>query len=245
MIERQDLFLKYRETGDIAIRNEIVLLYMDTVKYTALHLRNVYAKGYDADDLINEGVLALISATETFDVTRQIKFETYASLKVKGAIIDYIRKQDWVPRRVRRFGRELDNAYGMLYNELNRCPTNQELADYMELTMEQFEKKLSDTAGANVLSFEELLYQDNFAAIDSDESFADRQLYSKEQKQVIAEAIASLKPKEQQVVSLYYYEKLKLREIAEVLNVSESRVSQIHSKCMLILKQKLEKYIKE
>jgi RNA polymerase sigma factor for flagellar operon FliA len=237
-----ELFQRYKESGDISIRNEIVLLYMDNVRYTALSLRNIYAKGYDVDDLVNEGVIALIAATETFDLDRGVKFETYATLKIKGAIIDYIRKQDWVPRRVRKFGRQLDEAYGTLYNELGRQPENQELADYMGITIEQFDKTLSDTASANTLSFEELLYEDNFTSYNG-EDFADCRLYAKEQKQVVIDAIATLTPKEQQVVSLYYYEKLKLREIADVLGVTESRVCQIHSKCMLLLKRKLEDYI--
>jgi len=243
-----ELFQKYKATGDISIRNEIVLLYMDTVKYTALNLRNIYAKGYDVDDLVNEGVIALIAAAETFDLDRGFKFETYATIKVKGAIIDYIRKQDWIPRQVRRFGRELDEAYGTLYHKFDRHPTNHELAEHMGLTDEQFTKRLADTAGVNTLSFEELLYEDNFSVyngLNPSEDLADSRLYAKEQKRVIADAIASLNPKEQQVVSLYYYEKLKLREIAEVLGVTESRVCQIHSKCMLLLKQRLEGYIKD
>ena len=239
---KQDLFYKYKETGDIEIRNEIVLLYMETVKNSALALRNIYAKGYDADDLVNEGVIALIAAVETFDTERGVKFETYASLKIKGAIIDYIRKQDWVPRQVRKFARELNNAYGELYNELCRNPTNKELAEYLGLNKEQFEKRLADTVNANTLSFEELLYEDNFSK-KTETDLNQNKIFSNEQTKVISEAIAELKPKEQQVVSLYYYEKLKLKEIADVLGVTESRVCQIHSKCMLLLKQKLEHYI--
>jgi RNA polymerase sigma factor for flagellar operon FliA len=242
LTEKIELFYKYNENKDVEIRNEIVLCYMDTVKYCAHALRNTYAKGYDVQDLVNEGVIALIAAVETFDIERGVKFETYASLKIKGAIIDYIRKQDWVPRQVRRFGRELNEAYGVMYNELSRHPTNQELADYMGLTKEQFAKRLTDTVAINTLSFEELLYEDNFNV--SSGGLADNRLYVKEQRQVIAQAIASLNTKEQQVVSLYYYEKLKLREIAQVLGVTESRVCQIHSKSMLLLRQKLECYIK-
>jgi RNA polymerase sigma factor for flagellar operon FliA len=237
-----DLFRKYRKTHDVTIRNEIVLLYMDTVRFSALALRNLYAKGFDVEDFVNEGVIALIKAVETFDSERGVKFETYATLKIRGAIIDYIRKQDWIPRPVRQFARELDTAFGVLYHRLDRQPTNTELAEYMGLTEEQFAKRLGDTAGANTLSFEELLYEDNFGTGNAD--YADRELYAREQKAVIAQAIAELKPQEQKVISLYYYEKLKLREIAEVLGVTEGRVSQIHSKCMLVLKAKLENYIR-
>jgi len=246
LTDKLELFKKYKETGDVGIRNEIVLCYMDTVKYVTLSLRNVYAKYGDTDDLVNEGVIALIAATETFDLNRGVKFETYATLKIKGAIIDYVRKQDWVPRQVRKFGKELDEAYGALYNELGRHPRNQELAEYMGITKEQLAKKLADTAGANTLSFEELLYEDNFSNYDgfNGAEFADRRVYEKEQKQVIADAIAGLNPKERQVVTLYYYEKLKFAEIAKVLSVTESRICQIHSKSMLLLRRKLENYIK-
>jgi RNA polymerase sigma factor for flagellar operon FliA len=237
------LFKKYKESGDVGIRNEIVLLYMDTVRFSALALRNMYAKGYDADDLVNEGVIALIAAVESFDLSRGVKFETFASFKIKGAIIDYIRKQDWIPRSVRKFGRELNDAYGVLYHQLGRNPTNRELAEYMELTKEQFAKRLADTANVNTLSFEELLYEDNFNL--KGEFNPGAGIYGKEQTRVIASAIEELGEKERQVISLYYYEKLKLREIAEVLGVTESRVSQIHSKCMLLLKKKLEYYIKD
>jgi RNA polymerase sigma factor for flagellar operon FliA len=220
---------------------------MDTVKYITLSMRNVYAKYGDTDDLVNEGVIALISAVETFDLNRGVKFETYATLKIKGAIIDYVRKQDWVPRQIRKFGKELDEAYGALYNQLGRYPENQEIADYLGIDREQLEKRLADTAGANTLSFEELLYEDNFNSIDKlggQAEFADREIYEKEQKQVIADAIASLNPRERQVVTLYYYEKLKFNEIAKVLGVTESRVCQIHSKSMLLLRRQLENYIK-
>jgi RNA polymerase sigma factor for flagellar operon FliA len=220
---------------------------MDMVKYITLSMRNIYVKYGDTDDLVNEGVIALISAVETFDLNRGVKFETYASLKIKGAIIDYVRKQDWVPRQVRKFGRELEEAYDALYNELGRNPRSQELADYMGIDREQLDKRLADTVGVNTLSFEELLYEDNFNNIDRLNDlteYADHEIYEKEQKQVIADAIASLNPKGRQVVTLYYYEKLKFNEIAKVLGVTESRVCQIHSKSMLLLKRQLENYIK-
>ncbi|MCL1832078.1 MAG: FliA/WhiG family RNA polymerase sigma factor [Oscillospiraceae bacterium] len=247
-----ELFYKYKESGDLTLRNEIVLLYMDLVSQIAAITRNMYAKGYDVDDLVNEGVIALIASVEAFDPGRGIKFETYAKVKIRGAIIDYIRAQDWVPRRVRKFGRKLDTAYGVLYNELGRTPTNSELAEHLELTDTQFKQLLSDTAAVNTLSFEEMLYEDNISVFNASmygtsatgSGGVDARLYAQERKQVIAEAIAQLKPKEQQVVSLYYYENLKLIEIAEVIGVTESRVSQIHSKCMLLLKTKLEHYIK-
>ncbi|MCL2107894.1 MAG: FliA/WhiG family RNA polymerase sigma factor [Oscillospiraceae bacterium] len=247
MTDTTALFEKYKITRDVELRNELVLIYMHVVKYAAVSLRNAYSKYGDHDDIVNEGVIALIGAVETFDMERGVKFETYASLKIKGAVIDYVRKQDWIPRQVRKFGRELDDAYNSLYNDLGRSPTNNEIADFMGLTREKLAKSMADAACSMTLSFEELLYEDNFSNMTNRGLLgneADRGVYEKELKRVIAEAIDSLKPKEKQVISLHYYEKLKLREIAAVLGVTESRVCQIHSKSMLHLKRKLEEYIK-
>ncbi|MCL2077187.1 MAG: FliA/WhiG family RNA polymerase sigma factor [Oscillospiraceae bacterium] len=238
------LFKKYKVTRDVELRNELVLMYMHVVKYVAMSLRNVYAKYGDLDDIVNEGVIALISAVDTFDVERGVKFETYANLKIKGAVIDYVRKQDWIPRQVRKFGKELDETYNNLYNELGRAPTNNEISEKMGLTREKFAKNMADAASTVTLSFEELLYEDNFSDKGLTSNDADRRLYEKELKQIIADAIDTLNPKEKQVISLHYYEKLKFNEIAKVIGVSESRVCQIHSKSMLNLKRKLEEYIK-
>ncbi len=246
-VDSQTLFAKYKESKDIGIRNELVLMYMNIVKYVAISLRNIYAKYGDFDDIVNEGVIALISAVETFDLDRGVKFETYANLKVKGAIIDYVRRQDWIPRQVRKFGRELDEAYNHLFNELGRHPTNQEIANYMGMTKEKLAKNMADVAGTITLSFEELLYEDNFdtRASSSAGEEADKSMYERELKTVIANAIESLNPKEKQVISLHYYERLKFNEIAKVLGVTESRVCQIHSKSMLLLKRRLEEYIRK
>ena len=232
---------EYRETGNINIRNDIILRYLDLVRIIAVSLRNIYSKYASTDDIINEGVIALIGAIDTFDLDKNVKFETYANLKIKGAIIDYVRKQDWVPRQVRRFGKDMEAAYNQLYITLDRRPTNLEIAEFMGITKERLAKGMAEAAGSITLSFEELLYEDNFNVEGSDG--ADSELYKKELKTVIASAISQLKPKEQQVVTLYYYEKLKFSEIAQVLEVSESRVCQIHSKAMLILKHSLQEYM--
>ncbi len=237
------LFEQYQKTKDIGLRNDIVLRYMDLVKYVAVSARGTYCKYAEIDDIVNEGVLALIKAVESYDLQRGVKFETYAAIKIKGAIIDFVRKQDWIPRQVRKFGRTLDAAYNELFNQLDRHPTNQELADYMGMPKEKLLRAMADLAGANTLSFEELLYEDNVENLDiMGEGSADQSLYEKELREVLTAAIDQLKPKEKQVISLYYYEKLKFGDIAKVLGVTESRVCQIHSKAMLFLKRKLQEY---
>lgn len=238
------LFEQYQTTRDIGLRNDIVLRYMDIVKYVAVSTRGIYCKYAEMDDIVNEGVLALIKAVETYDLQRGVKFETYAAIRIKGAIIDFVRKQDWIPRQVRHFSKKLEDAYNQLYSQLDRHPTNQELADFMEIPKEKMLRAMADLAGTTTLSFEELLYEDNIDNFDIlGEGTADQPLYEKELREVLAKAIDELKPKEKQVISLYYYEKLKFGDIAKVLGVTESRVCQIHSKAMLLLKRKLQDYM--
>ena len=236
------LFEQYRLTKDVGLRNDIVLRYMDIVKYVAVSTRGIYCKYAEMDDIVNEGVLALIKAVESYDLERGVKFETYAAIRVKGAIIDFVRKQDWIPRRIRHFGHTLDAAYNALYTQLDRHPTNQELADYLEMPKEKLLKAMADLTGAATLSFEELLYEDNFEDMEQGGLSADQEMYDKELREVLTAAINELKPREKQVISLYYYERLKFGDIAKVLNVSESRICQIHSKAMLLLKRKLKEY---
>jgi len=235
---------EYRETQDINLRNDIILRYLDLVRLLAMSLRNIYIKYASPDDIVNEGVLALISAIDTFDLDRGVKFETYANIKIKGAIVDFVRKQDWIPRPVRTFGRELDAAYNELFTKLGRHPKNAELAEYMGLSRDMLEKRMAESAGAVTLSFEELLYEDNFDIMETEDA-ADAAMYKAEQKQVIADAINNLSDRAKQVITLYYYEQLKFSEIAKVLSLTESRVSQIHSKAILFLKHELAEYMQK
>ncbi len=239
-----ELLQKYRLTGDINIRNEIVLIHMDTVRIITCSMRNVFSGYAETDDIVNEGVIALISAIEGYDFEKGVKFETYAGIKIKGAIIDYMRKLDRVPRQIRKLSKQLDEMYAQLNSKLGRAPTNEELAEAMNLTEDQLTRLLSNTAGMITLSFEELMYEDNLdKSISNHSETADTRMYEKEKKKVIIEAIQSLSDKEREVVTMYYYEKMKYSDIAKVLGITQSRVCQIHSKAMLMLKTKLEGYI--
>jgi len=233
----------YKQTGDIALRNEIVLNNMGLVRACAMSMRNMYVKFGETDDVVNEGVLALMDAIESFDPAKGAKFETYASLKIRGAIIDYIRKQDWIPRNVRKFARSLDKANSMLYNLNGRVPTNAELADYLGMDEDKLLKQMADCSCTITLSFEELLYEDNIdePAVDAP---SDSGLLREEMSRELASAIDELRDKERQVIILYYYKNMKYSDIAKALGVSESRVCQIHTKAVLLLKAKLEPYFK-
>ncbi len=241
------LLEEYSMNHSEAVRNEIVLKNLGLVRACALSLRNTYIKYGEVDDVVNEGVIALMDAIESFDPTKGAKFETYASLKIRGAIIDYVRKQDWVPRPVRKFARDLDKANSILYNQYDRPPTNAELAEYLEISEEKLLRGMADASNTVTLSFEELLYEDNFeegSAAYAGVEATDSRLLRQELRAVIAGAIDSLKEKERQVVTLYYYKSMKYSDIAKVIGVSESRVCQINTKATLALKAALEPYIK-
>ena len=233
----------YQQSGDIALRNQIVLNNMGLVRSCAMSMRNMYIKFGDTDDVVNEGVIALMDAIESFDPSKGAKFETYASLKIRGAIIDFLRRQDWIPRNVRKFARTLDKANSMLYNLNGRAPTTAELAEHLGLDEDKLLKQMAECSCTITLSFEELLYEDNIdePAIDVP---SDSGLLRDEMSREIANAIETLKDKERQVVTLYYYKNMKYSDIAKALGVSESRVCQIHTKAVLLLKAKLEPYFK-
>lgn len=234
---------EYQQSGDIFLRNEIVLKNMGLVRACAMSLRNMYIKYGEVDDVINEGVLALMDVIETFDPAKGAKFETYATLKIRGAIVDYIRKQDWIPRQIRKFARDLDNANSLLYNLNNRPPTTEELAEYLGMPESKLLKNMADAACTVTLSFEDLLYEDNFDEA-SPAAPTDQRLLKEEMSDILAKAIDGLKEQERQVITLYYYKNMKYSDIAKVLGVSESRVCQINAKAVLSLKAALEPYVK-
>lgn len=241
------LLLRYKETGDKALRNDLILAYMNIVKYAAVSTRNMYLKYAETDDIINEATVALMTAIDSFDTKRGVKFETYASIKVRGAIIDYIRRQDFIPRSVRRFAREYDTAFSELYSQLDREPTLNEIADYMHMPPEKVESFTAQAAAAQTLSFETLLNDNGFDIpdkADEDGMWApEASIHRQEKYKYLTEAIKQLKEKERLVVTLYYYEKLKFYDIGRVMDISESRVCQIHSQAVQKMKKFLSSYL--
>lgn len=248
--ELSALWDAYTESRDQNLRNDLVMHYSNLVKMIALRMRGTYKNYAQLDDVVNQGIITLIDAVEKFDASKGFKFETFASIKVKGSIIDYIRSQDWVPRRLRKLSGDVDEMYNKLYSDLGRQPTNAELAKALNVTTEQLDRALESTYNYTLLSYEEVVWQKMSAmgdepATDSVEESPERKLMEKELREQIGAAIDSLNERERTVVSLYYYEKLKLKEIADVLGVSESRVCQIHSSAILKMKKTMKDYIYE
>lgn len=246
-IPHYDMWIIFQETKSIEIRNKIILEYGTLVKKIAMKTVGNYQYFNHMDDIVNEGVIALMDAVEKFDLRKQVKFETFASIKIKGAMIDFIRKQDCFPRRIKKMAREISNAESFLGCELGRSPTQAELADYLNLTNAELDKMQLEVYSLNVYSFEQIMYETNSESIMSNylannKDIPEQLLAEKEVCSMLAEAIKRLKENEQIVISLHYKEQLKIKDIATILKISDSRVSQIHSNALKKLKITMDKY---
>ena len=241
------LWARYKDASDSDARDELILNFSPLVKYVAGRLASSLPQMVDTADLISYGIFGLIDAIEKFDLERGIKFETYAIARIKGAIIDELRAMDWVPRSVRSRAREIEQAYVALENELRRVPDDQEVANRMGISLKEFHGILTKLSYTSVVSFEELWVggdrDDPQSAIGSirDEAAEDpvALFESVEVKDILADAIERLPEREKTVIALYYYEGLTLKEIGQVLGVTESRVSQLHTKSVLRLRARL------
>jgi RNA polymerase sigma factor FliA len=245
-ISTADLWLEYGQSRNHNVRNMIVVQYSYIVKCIALKTVGRYQHFNYMDDIVNEGLIALLDAVEKFDPEKKVKFETYASIKVRGAMIDYIRKQDCFPRRLKRIAKNIIEAENVLNHQLGRTPTDKELAEFLQVSLTDYEKMQTETCALNMLSFEEMIYEKGLENIEislaSDPIRGPEQVVAeKELQEVLAQYIELLNDKEQIVVSLYYKEQLKIKEISSVMGISDSRVSQIHSNAL----RKLKKYLME
>jgi len=200
-------------------------------------------------DLISYGLIGLISAIERFDLGREIKFETYAIPRIRGAIIDELRSLDWVPRSVRARAREIERANAKLEHKLQRAPTDEEMANELEMSMEDFQEALVQISHSTIAALDELWTVsdssgDQISLLDTlqdpDAPDPEKIVDQSELKDRVADAIARLPEREKLVIALYYYENLTLREIGEVLGVTESRISQLHTKAVLRLRSRLQ-----
>jgi len=248
-IELRDLWKRYKVDGDAGARERLVVAYSPMVKFVAGRLGAGLPSHVDDADLISYGLMGLIGAIERFDPERGIKFETFAMTRIRGAIIDELRSLDWVPRSVRSRAREIEAAQVKLEHELQRAPSEAELATKLGIDEEELQSSLLEIANSSVYALDELWTVsdssgDQVSLLDtiSDPRADDPQesLDSSEIKDRLTDAIGSLPEREQLVVALYYYETLTLREIGEVLGVTESRVSQLHTKAVMRLKSHLQ-----
>lgn len=244
-----ELWKKFKETNDPKIRNELIIKYSYLVKCIALQLRGVYKQFAEVDDIVNEGIITLIDAINKYDLDKSTRFGTYATIRIRGSIIDYVRKQDWVPRRIKKLAKEIDEAETNLRVKLGREPSVLEMSESLNISVKEYNKRLSETSSLNVLSFEQILNDkltDGIEIKNSDmpkEDSPENNVDSIELREVLAQSIDGLTEREKMIISLYYYEELKLKDISKILKVSESRVCQIHSNAVKKLRDQLSRYI--
>jgi RNA polymerase sigma factor for flagellar operon FliA len=247
-VELRDLWRRYKTNGDQRARERLVVAYSPLVKYVAGRMATGLPAHVEEGDLISYGLVGLINAIERFDLSREIRFETYAITRVRGAILDELRALDWVPRSVRARAREIERAHAKLEAKLHRVPTDEEIAGEIGLTVDELNDALLAIANSSVTALDELwavsdASGDSVSLLDTlpDQNAADPEkvVDANELKDRIADAISRLPEREKLVIALYYYENLMLREIGEILGVTESRVSQLHTKAVLRLRARL------
>jgi RNA polymerase sigma factor FliA len=245
----EEIWQRYRQSRDKALRDRLILNYAPLVKYVAGRISTSLPAHVDEGDLVSYGLLGLIGAIERYDPAREIKFETYAISRIKGSIIDELRSLDWVPRSVRSRAREIERAMLELENRLKRPPTDEEVANEIGITVDEFQDSLTAISRSSVAALDELWQistggGDTVSLIDTiEDPHADdpsKAMSQTEVREALADAIQRLPEREKLVITLYYYEELTLREIGEVLSVTESRVSQLHTKAILRLKVRLQ-----
>ena len=247
-VELRELWRLYKTDGDEKARERLVVAYSPLVKFIAGRMASGLPSHVEESDLISYGLLGLIGAIERFDMEREIKFETFAVARIKGAIIDELRSLDWVPRSVRARARQVEKAHAKLEAINQRSPSDEEMADELEMTVEEFQDILLDIANSSVLALDDLwTFADpeggsQVSILDTikDPTGVDpeAEASASELKDRLADAIESLPERERLVIALYYYENLTLREIGEVLGVTESRVSQLHTKAVIGLRSR-------
>ncbi|UCF97664.1 MAG: RNA polymerase sigma factor WhiG [Spirochaetaceae bacterium] len=243
----EDLWRIYKKQRDTKIRDFFVKQYAPLVKYVAGKVAIGMPNNVEFDDLVGFGVFGLFDAIEKFDPDKHVKFKTYAVTRIRGAIFDELRTIDWVPRSVRQKTREVEETIRKLEASLGRAATDEEIAKSMRMNIKDFHNLMLKISGTSVLSLNEVWYsgEDNdkmsiVESIESPSSLNPDSIVEKEEiKRIIVEAINELPEKEKKVLVLYYYEDLTLKEIGEVLEVTESRISQLHTKAILRLRAKL------
>ena len=246
-VERQKIWEKYTKNPTQEMRAQIIIEYAPLVKIVAGRLSMYLGGNVEYEDLVSYGVFGLIDAIDKFDTNKDVKFETYASLRIRGSILDQIRKMDWIPRTVRQRQRKIDEAIKSLEARTGKTPTDEMLAEELGVSGEELLSWQSQLKVTNVVSLNEFVESGNEPVMDAKGNFRFAQpeevIAETELKQMLKDAMQLLTEKEQKVILLYYYEDLTLKEISRVLEVSETRISQLHTKALQKMKKKMGPYM--
>nr|WP_318711680.1 RNA polymerase sigma factor WhiG [uncultured Treponema sp.] len=245
--EELELWREFKKTKSIAIRDKLIRQYMPLVKWVAGRVSTGMPDSVEFDDLVGFGQFGLLDAIEKYDPDKNVKFKTYATTRIRGAIFDELRELDWVPRSVRQKSREIEDTIVELEAKLGRTATDSEIAQAMNMTEAEYQTTVMKVSGTSVLSLNDVWYSGDDSehisigdSIEAPSSLNPDVIVEREEiRKVIIQAITELPENEKKVIVLYYHNDLSFREIGAVLNVSESRVSQLHTKANLRLRAKL------
>lgn len=246
---RKKLWTEYDKSRTPELREKIILEYAPLVKLVAGRLSMYLGYNVEYDDLVSYGIFGLIDAIDKYDYAKEVKFETYASLRIRGAILDQIRKMDWIPRTIRQKQKRIDAVCKDIETRLGRSATDKEIASELGISDDEYLEWQSQMKITNVVSLNEYMEQGaevpaegnqfSTARFDSPEENIEKE----ELKKVLEESLEQLTEKEKKVILLYYYEDLTLKEISNVLEVSESRISQLHTRALQKMKTKMGNYM--
>ncbi|MGO4971907.1 sigma-70 family RNA polymerase sigma factor [[Clostridium] aminophilum] len=242
----EELFKAYHETGDQAIRQALTLRYVYIVRTVAYRTRDMYSGSMQAEDIINEGVIEIMKAIDRYDPDKDNKFETFISRRIRGMVIDMIRRSDWMPRNFHKERRSIEDAREEMMRDLGRVPSDEELAERLNMDVKRIQLIQRVQNCTNVLSLDMTFYEDDesvFQVPTKDrDTMPEDSFFHGETVSELTAAIESLKDKEKMVVSLYYVEELNMNQIAEVMEISQPRVSQLHSSAIKKLKNYMQKH---
>jgi len=249
--EVEDLWHQYKVKGSESARDALIMQYVHLVKYAAGRIAIGLPSHIEIDDLFAAGLMGLIQAVEKFDPSRNIKFETYAIPRIKGAMLDELRSQDWFPRSIRHKAKLLETVLADLERKLGRAVTDQDIVEYLNISLDEYYRMLDDVAITNLISLDQTISSNSDGlysivgnslpqanAMDPCDEIEEKELY-----EIVRDTLDTLPEKERLVLTLYYYEELTLKEIGKVLKVSESRVCQLHTKAMLRLKGRITRLL--
>lgn len=244
--DKEKLWDEYRQKPTQALREQLIIEYSQLVKLVAGRLGMYLGHNVEYDDLVSYGIFGLIDAIDKFDLTKNVKFETYASLRIRGAILDQIRKMDWIPRTVRQRQKKMDDAIKQIEMRTGKTATDEELAKELGLTEDELGNWQSQLKVTNLVSLNEFEESGTEPAIDHRHAHFSQPedvVAEDELKKTLVDSLNLLTEKERKVIELYYYEEMTLKEISKILEVSESRVSQLHTKALVKMRKTMGTYM--
>ncbi|MEG0805193.1 MAG: FliA/WhiG family RNA polymerase sigma factor [Lachnospiraceae bacterium] len=245
--DKEKLWITYQKNPSPEIREQLIIEYAPLVKLVAGRLSMYLGSNLEYEDLVSYGIFGLIDAIDKFDIGKEVKFETYASLRIRGSILDQIRKMDWIPRTIRQKQKKIDEVIKRIENKNGKSATDDEIAAELELSQDEYLNWQSQMKVTNVISLNEFVEQGSEPVMDDlcNSHFIqpEHAMEKEELKTMLSQCLELLTDKEKKVILLYYYEELTLKEISEILQVSESRISQLHTKGLKKMRSKMGKYM--